>query len=342
MLLSVIIPTQNRCKLLSALLDSLFVQETVSFAWEILVVDNTSTDDTREVVQKKIPLAPVPIRYVYEPKPGLHHGRHTGTREAGGELLAFLDDDTVLLSQWILGINLLISKQADAVVSRILPQWESPPPEWVTYLIKDGKLDLLTLLDLGNEPKPIDPIYVWGTSFFVRRSLVFDLGGFHPDGMPPELVRYRGDGETGFFREFKKQGYTAWYDPRSVAYHMVSRKRMALDYLCQRSYNQGISESYTQIREAQALTADQIAHANGKYPKTIAHYKQRAREMSAVDWLWSVQYRIRKFRRCLLPTRQEKIEDRLNLAFHAGWKFHQAAVQTDPELLAFVLQKSYM
>jgi methylphosphotriester-DNA--protein-cysteine methyltransferase len=117
---------------------------------------------------------------------------------------------------------------------------------------------------------------------------------------------------------------------------------MTFDYLCQRSYNQGISESYFQIRKAQTLTAEQIAHAKGKNPQSMAHYQQRAREMSPKDWFNSLYYRIQKLRRRLIPTSQEKIEDQLKFAFHEGWKFHQASVQADPEVLAFVLQKSYM
>jgi glycosyltransferase involved in cell wall biosynthesis len=342
MLLSVIIPTHNRSNLLSDLLDSLFVLETRHFAWEILVVDNASTDDTRQVMQMKIPQAPVPLRYLYEPIPGLHQCRHRGTREARGKVVGFLDDDTIVTPQWISGIDLILSKQADAVASRILPKWEVLPPKWLTDLVNGGTLDLLTLLDQGEEPTPIDPIFVWGASFFIRRSLVFELGGFHPDGFPPELIRYRGDGETGFFREFGQQGYTAWYDPRSVAYHTVSQNRMTLVYLCQRSYNQGISDSYYQIRNPQAMNTGQISYLDGKSTKSVAYYIQRAREMPPSDRLRWLQNRVREFRRRLYPTRQEKIRDQLQIAYHAGWKFHQNAVQADPELLAFVLKKNYM
>ena len=111
MLLSVIIPTRNRSNYLSALIDSLFLQEAGSFIWEIIVVDNASTDNTRDVAQEKIRHAPIPIRYVYELKPGLHQGRHRGTREAAGELIAFLDDDAVLTPEWIFGIDLIFLKK---------------------------------------------------------------------------------------------------------------------------------------------------------------------------------------------------------------------------------------
>lgn len=341
-LLSVVIPTRNRSTSLSALLDSLFLQAAGSLKWEILVIDNASTDDTRNAVQEKITHAPIPIRYIYEEQPGLHHGRHRGTHEAEGEIVSFLDDDTVLDPQWISGVELIQTQKADAVVSRILPKWEEPPPGWLTELITDDKFSYLTLLDLGDEPRQIEPVFVWGASFFIRRSLVYELGGFHPDGMPSDRLRYRGDGELGFFREFQQQGYRAWYDPRSVAYHTVSRKRMTLDYLCQRSYNEGISDSYTQIREDHALYADKLALPDSGKEKSTAYFIQRAREMSPVEWLQSLQNRFHRLRRRLLPTRRERILHQLQRAHDAGWKFHQMAVQADPELLDFVLKKTYM
>jgi glucosyl-dolichyl phosphate glucuronosyltransferase len=342
MLLSVIIPTLNRSKLLSDLLDSLAVQEPVSFTWEILVVDNASSDDTKAVVQKIIPLMPVPLRYVYESKPGLHQGRHRGARESNGELIAYLDDDMVLAPGWISGLELLLSKQADVVVSRILPKWEAPPPEWITDLFDGGTFGLLGLLDLGNEPRQIDPLTVWGGGCFIRRSLVFKLGGFHPDGMPPELLRYRGDGETGFFRKFKAQGYRAWYDPRSVTYHRISQKRMTIEYLTQRSYNQGISGSYSQIRKAAGLGVAQVSSPGGINRISLYHFGRWVREISFADSLKWLSNRVQGVCRRLLPTKKNKIKRQLYAANRAGWKFHQSAVLADPELFDYVLKDSYL
>lgn len=342
MLLSVIIPTRNRGKYLSALLDSLFLQKSVPFDWEIVVVDNASTDNTADVVQKKSKHSPVTLRYVSEPKTGLHHGRHRGAREALGEIIAYLDDDTVLAPEWIAGVGLIQSGKADAVVSRILPNWEAEPPRWLTNLIMNGRLSHLTLQDLGNETQQINPMYVWGASFFIRNSLISQLGGFHPDGVPPDLIRYRGDGELGFFRKFKQHGYTAWYDPHSVAHHLVTRERMTIDYLCQRSYSEGISDSYTKIREDHGLYADDLIAVDRKETKSRVYYLQRAREMSFTDLLRSLKNRVEILRRFFLPTRREKIMLRLQSAYHEGWRFHQTAVKTDPELLAYVLKKSYL
>ena len=151
-----------------------------------------------------------------------------------------------------------------------------------------------------------------------------------------------GTASTDSFGNLKQQRYTAWYDPQSIAYHTVSTKRMTLDYLCQRSYNEGISDSYNEIREVHGLYVDQIPRPDRNKPKSMAYFVQRARDMSTVDWLRSLQNCIQGFRQRLIPTEQERILRKLQFAYHAGWKFHQSAVQADPELLAFVLKKNYL
>lgn len=342
MLLSVVIPTKNRSQYLSDLLETLFMQKVGTIDWEIIVVDNASTDDTHQLVEEKINKSPIPLRYVYEPNPGLHQCRHRGTREAIGEIIAFLDDDTILSPEWISGIDLILSQKADAVVSKILPKWEVPPPKWLSKLIINGKFSYLTLLDLEDDPKQIDPLLVWGASFFIRRSLIYEIGGFHPDGMPPELIKFRGDGELGFFRKFKHHGYIAWYEPNSIAYHRVSSKRMSLEYLCQRSFNEGISDSYTKIREDHCLYPDELTVPIEKKPKTLAYFIHRSKNMSFVDWKGSIKCRLDYLRRCLLPTQRERIMRKLLNAHHTGWKFHQAAVDADPSLLAFILKEDYL
>jgi glucosyl-dolichyl phosphate glucuronosyltransferase len=341
-LLSVIIPTLNRSKSLLTLLDSLALQKQVPFGWEILVVDNGSTDDTRDEVKKIISKMPVPLRYFYESKPGLHQGRHCGAQNAIGEVIAFLDDDTILSPQWISGVELILSKQADAVVSRILPSWEIPPPEWLINLINEGTFGLLTLLDIGYKPKRIDPSYVWGASFFIRHSLIFELGGFHPDGMPLEMLRYRGDGESGFFRKFKNQGYIAWYDPQSVAYHRVPRERMTLEYLLKRSYNQGISDSFTQIRRSAGLDGIQVSRLSGINQESFRVILRWLREVSFLDRLVWFSKKILRAGRRLLPISSNEIQHQLTAANRAGWKFHQSSVEADPELLEFVLKKTFL
>jgi glucosyl-dolichyl phosphate glucuronosyltransferase len=340
-LLSVVIPTYNRSNNLKLLLESLSHQEEVSFSWEIIVVDNASTDDTPDIVQNLIPLMPVPLRYVYESKPGLHQGRHKGVLEAKGEIVAFLDDDTVLPQEWISGAQLILSKQADAVVSRILPKWETQPPQWLLDLMDNGTYGLLTLLDLGDVPKEIDPGYVWGASFFIRRSIIIKLGGFNPDGMPEGFIHYRGDGESGLFRKFKATGYSAWYDPRSIAYHCVTSERMSVEYLKKRSFNQGISDSFAYIRKRAGFfgyTENRInSHSQNFLIPLILRIKQN---IELKRMLVNIKVNLSHVYSFITGIPISK-KNQITSAYWAGWNFHQTKIQDDPELSAYVNRDCY-
>jgi glycosyltransferase involved in cell wall biosynthesis len=310
LLLTVIIPTRCRHQRLEALLDSLSRQVPVPFAWEVLIVDNASSDHTADVVRQKTRTFPVTIRYVFEATPGLHNGRHRGAREAGGELVAYLDDDMVVAPTWILGAEGLIQKRSDAVVGRILPKWEADPPAWLRHMVGKGIFSHLGLLDLGPVAKEIDPLFVFGGNCFLPRKLIFDLGGFHPDAVPPDMIRYRGDGETALMRQFKRKGLKSYYDPQALAFHLIGPDRMTTQYLCRRAHHQGISDSFMSIRDGG--TEHDFRTVMRKLMGQIMDFLTRNRE------------------------RQQ-----MRRAYWQGFAFHQGEVKRDASLYQWVMKKDY-
>src|SRR5688572_28322760 len=101
-MISVIIPTLNRSGLLQSTLSSLTKQTLPSNHFEILVIDNGSTDKTQDVVSG-FRSSFRHVSYILESNPGLHVGRHRGLRESHGEILAFADDDIEALPTWLKG-----------------------------------------------------------------------------------------------------------------------------------------------------------------------------------------------------------------------------------------------
>lgn len=337
-LLSVIIPTRNHAQLVSDLLDTLAVQVAVPFQWEVMVIDNGSTDQTAKLTKEKILSLPIEIRYIYEPRPGLHNGRHRGALEARGRYLAYLDDDILLTPGWIHGLEKLVSGKAEAVVGRILPKWEARPPSWLKTITREP--GYLSLLDMGPTGHYIDPGFVYGDNFFISAETVFELNGFHPDSMPADQLRYRGDGESGLMMKFKEAGLRAWYDPVATASHRIPRARMSLDYLCQRSYAQGISDSFTEIR-AQTYGHTYQSYHNIYYPevtqKNLRFYMRRMKDLPFHRIIFNVANRIMRF----VPFSQPNIKKRLYQAALAGYRYHQDEVRKDPELLKWVLHEDY-
>jgi len=332
-LLSVIIPTRNRATHLSITLDSLAKQNAVPFNWEVVVVDNGSTDDTEGAIRGKARELPLNIRYVIEPRPGLHFGRHRGAREAKGTYLAFLDDDVIAAPDWIRGVELLARGQADAVAGRILPNWEATPPKWLLKMATC--LNNLSLLDEGNSIKPIEPVRAVGCNLFIGRDSLYELGGFHPDGLPKELLRYRGDGETGLMLKFALSGLRCLYNPEALVWHRIGTSRITVEYQMTRAYNQGISRSFTGIRKAHGLYANETPHGGNS--------NHRAPGISLPERvLKSVHRRGRALRNKFFYKLYSRLLNEIENANRAGWDFHQTEVQKDPTLLAYVLRETYL
>ncbi len=225
-------------------------------AVECLAVDNGSTDDTLSVVNDFSGSAPFSVRSVHEPCPGLHVGRNLGAVSARGDVLAYLDDDVLVQPGW-----------ADALIARFaadpaimiaggpcLPHWEEPPPDWIQSLktpLPDAGWVMaeLSLIYMGDTPLPVPGNYIFGCNFAIRKRFVLDSGGFHPDGMPPRLLHFRGDGETEMGMKVDAHPkYTAFYDPKIIVLHRVPATRMTKEYIAGIVRRNSIGAAYSAYR----------------------------------------------------------------------------------------------
>lgn len=332
--LSVIIPTRNRASLVAALLESLALLDPVPWDWEVIVVDNGSTDDTAEQVKQKQAVLPMRIRYVMEARLGLHEGRNRGAAEAVGKYLAYLDDDMILASSWLQGVAMLQTGIADAVVGRILPRWESAPPDWLTHMFKSGVFGPLALLDLGEGAAQTD--HFFGCNLFIPRETVFDFGGFHPDGMPQHLLHLRGDGETGLWLKMRAAGKSLWYAPSAIAFHIVPDSRMTAEYMFKRAYNQGISQSFTDLRTRQGLY--------GKRPSGFRCCARNVKSrLSQLPVVRNVKYCITHLRAKSEVDREiAYIQYEMSKGVSQGMLFHRKALRNKADLIKYALQTSYV
>ena len=331
--LSVIIPTRNRATLAASLLDSLAQQKPVPWKWEVIVVDNGSTDNTAELVRKKQAELPICIRYILEERPGLHQGRNRGAVEAHGKYCAYLDDDMTLSSSWLQGVGMLDEGIADAVVGRILPKWGGNPPNWLLRMNETGVFGLLALLDLGKTP--VQTKHFFGCNLFIPRQTVFDFGGFHPDGMPQDLLQYRGDGETGLWLKMREAGKSLWYSPSAIAYHIVPQGRMTMEYMKKRAYNQGISQSFSDLRLWNDLY--------GKRPTGLRFFALEAKKrVNRHPVVMYMRYRLRHFQTNSDVEREiARVKYEMAKGFAKGWMFHRSAVQKNGDLRRYVLGATF-
>jgi glycosyltransferase involved in cell wall biosynthesis len=167
---SVVVPTRGRAAYLEVVLDSLEAQD-LGAPWELLVVDDGSSDGTRELLSRR------GVRSLrQEPARGLNAARNAGIRETAGELVAFTDDDVRAPPGWLRALveGAARHPEAEAFGGPIRPRFEGPVPRGC------GREDPpLTTLDLGPEDRPAE--LVWGVNMLVRRAALERIGPFDED-----------------------------------------------------------------------------------------------------------------------------------------------------------------
>lgn len=253
MRLSVILTTRDRCQSLERTLMSLARQSLPQDQFEVMVVDNGSTDQTPLVCQRWASRLKH-FRFFLEERPGLHRGRNLGVLQARAPIAVICDDDIEAFPTWLEGVlESFQDPQVGLVGGKDLPKFEVFPPAWLEAMWNPDPtgerfLGQLSLVDLGDELKEVSPFMVFGCNFSIRRQIVIEAGGFHPDGMPKDTILLRGDGETYISQRVKESPYRAAYNPRASVYHEVPKSRMTAEYFGWRSYIQGISDSYAAIR----------------------------------------------------------------------------------------------
>ena len=179
---SIVISTYNRCELLEGALRALLSQTATDVAYEILLVDNNSTDQTRTVVKALESQNPEKLRYIFEPKQGLSYGRNTGIAEAKAGIIAFTDDDVRVAGDWLWRIKTAFEANPDIdfLGGKVLPRWPTQPPSWLTK----ANWSPLALLDYGDHPFYVDSakqLCLIGANFAFRRRAFEKVGLFKTD-----------------------------------------------------------------------------------------------------------------------------------------------------------------
>ena len=222
--ISVIIATRNRAGMLREALGHLAAQETGhAVTYDVVVVDNGSSDETRDVVAHFKARYPVPLRYVYEGTAGKPWALNAGLRSASGKILAFVDDDITPVPTWLRAVWSCFKEEgADGVAGRVLPVWADGRPAWLTDYVVDH-IGQMGCLDHGNvrlsNLQGHSCRWVGGNMAF-RREAAQRVGDYD--------IRFsegRGD-DTEYYERFVRHGLKVVYEPSAVAYHNIHGQRM--------------------------------------------------------------------------------------------------------------------
>lgn len=240
MKVSVIVTTYNRAKIIPMCMDSLINQNFPKSDYEIIIVNNNSSDNTEEVIERYIKDYPyVNIKYYYIPKPGQVYARQKGIIAAQNEILSFTDDDGILSQDWLKEIvNVFeMSDKVVGVAGKITIRWDETPPDWIkeyeSYL---GKLDY------GDEIKFSTDLYMNAGNLSIKKNELIEVGGFNPEMIGDRLM---GDGETGLWLRLKKRKCVIGWAPKALMEHyQIAKKNATVEDIKRRFMNNGICIPY--------------------------------------------------------------------------------------------------
>lgn len=232
MLITVIICTRNRAPQLKRVLNSfLSLKSAEGTAWEMLIVDNGSTDETPSVIEEFADH--LPLRRVWQPEPGLSNARNAGVAAAKGDYICWTDDDVEVDPGWLAAYARAFHRYPDGTIfgGVVEPVYEAPPPLW---MIENGDLlaDLMAKRDLGpiERKMPTELLSLpYGANFAVRaaeqRRLRYD-----PNlGVSPNQKRL-GE-ESTVLMAIAALGGAYYWIPSSRVRHLIPAARMSLNYI---------------------------------------------------------------------------------------------------------------
>lgn len=236
--ISVVLATYNRASSLQVTLESLLaLAYPTSLCWELLVVDNNSTDLTRVKVENAAAIAKFPVRYVFEGKQGRSSALNRGIAESKGEIVAFTDDDVILDRNWLASLNRTFEEfNCAAVAGRVIPQWSHSKPDWLEM---NGHFAVVNF-DLGDDIKEIKVPPLGANSAF-RKRMFEQHGLFRPDlGVTGSRHTITCD-DTEFGERLIRAGEKIVYCSNAIIYHPVDPKRTTKKYFLSWYYYNGIS-----------------------------------------------------------------------------------------------------
>jgi glycosyltransferase involved in cell wall biosynthesis len=234
MMVSLVISTRNRAPRLPELFARLSRLEPPDSGWELILVDNGSTDGTPAAIREFAAAAPCPVRCVHAATPGLSHARNAGLRRAAGRIVAFTDDDCYPEPDYLRAIVEVFERHQPGVLGGRVVLHDATDA-------RVGVKDVPNAFEIAPRTF-VRPGVMHGANLAVRRDVLADIGGFDPllgAGTPCMAGE-----DTDFIARVVWAGWTARYDPAPVVAHHHGRKPGAAADRQRQGYDRGRGAYY--------------------------------------------------------------------------------------------------
>ncbi len=241
-MLSVIICTYNRDKYIYNVLKSLAENTLSPEQYEIVLVDNNCTDNTRDECDHFVQDFPeVMFHYFVETSQGLSYARNRGLKESKGEIFVYVDDDALVNKEYLQTYADFFEHhpEIDAAGGPIIPQYETEEPGWMSHFTKA----LITGYKyLGNKPKEFPKNDYPGGGNAAYRASVFEKVGLFNVELGRKGDSLVGAEEKDIFDKMTTLGMHFYYLPTAILYHLIPEKKLCKDYFDRLTYSIGKSE----------------------------------------------------------------------------------------------------
>lgn len=243
MKITVAICTWNRCESLRQTLQEMCSLEIpAGVEWELVVVDNNSTDDTRHVVETF--MARLPIRYVFEPVQGVSHARNRAVAEANGEYILWTDDDVLVSRNWMEAYVSAFKRHPEAAFfgGPVEPWFEGEPPKWLLQCLSPIS-SAFALRGLGDEERELGTTcddLPYGANYAIctqwQKRYLYDVSL----GVKGK-ARVLGE-ETTVLERIVENGGKGYWVPDAAVRHWIPRHRQTVAYLWRYYFGGGRTE----------------------------------------------------------------------------------------------------
>ena len=222
---TVAIPTYNRADFLRQTLAGIVVQQFPRDHFEVLVIDNNSTDHTRAVVEEFSGAQPAP-RYTRETQQGLDYARNRAIREARGSIILFGDDDILVQPDWLaqMAVPLLADgmQKIAAVGGEVIPIFPDGLPDWMS----EWHAPLAFRADTGPIASPHSPM---GANLAFPKWVFEQLGPFHTE-LDRAAGNYFSGGDSEMIRRIRLAELEVWFSPGAAVKHQMPASRTTFHY----------------------------------------------------------------------------------------------------------------
>lgn len=240
--LSIVICTYNRDQYLKECLDHLSIQTASKNLFEVLVIDNNSTDQTEETCHNYQKANPqVQFKYIIEPNQGLSFCRNRGIAESWGDIISYIDDDAFADQDYVSNSISYFKghTNVDAIGGKVTPLYHSSEPKWISSYL----LPLVAALDMGETAGPFRgwrfPI---GANMAFRRAALPNSAPFHTGLGRKGLFLGSGEEKELFYR-LKKRNRSIHYVPGVHVRHSIPDVRLEPAYIKRMAMGIGKSEA---------------------------------------------------------------------------------------------------